>query len=367
LHKEHVQKKYDSILDCCRSHADLSEALEQCLYFQQGHWWIYYQSVLRHVPVSFNDKVVLDFGCKYGLASPLFFEMGAKQFYGVDIYDRMLEIGKQLLEEYGDTVRFIKNSAGYIPLQPESVDIVILNEVISHIHPTQLDTIYEEIARILKIDGVLFISDGNNLRHPGYFKNTLVPLYDAFENGPDGEATTPEGVLITQSFLSTRKQMIRVLCPDLDAEKVEYLAKNTAGLFGNFFHQTVDQFVQTGELICRPYRRGMWPVSPGSGAIEERGFYHEQVEMTLNNYGFLTRRVFLDKPDIKIFNLVGFLKDLFDFFRILIGRIREPDNLYKQPYVIPHIRLIRFYFLHLFRPNWTLKLPGFQIIAIKKY
>lgn len=77
-------------------------------------------------------------------------------------------------------------------------------------------------------------------------------------------------------------------------ENVQYIARNTSGLFGSYLREVIDHFTLTGELICRPYRRGSVPVYPDSGQVEENGFYPEAVVFDLMKFGFDCE--ILDRP-----------------------------------------------------------------------
>jgi SAM-dependent methyltransferase len=242
------------------------------------------EAVLGRIPLSLRDKVVIDFGCRYGLLFPLLIELGAKKVYGIEDLNLFFEPGTRLFHPPDWNVEFVRSDQGYIPLQPGTADLVIVNEVISHINSTYLPTVYSEICRLLTPRGILFISDGNNLGCTSYHSGYLTTLYEAIENGPDGAKVGD--VTVQVCFMNQRKNIIRSRHPEMSQEQIEYAARNTSGLFGDYFYKVIDRFAQTGELICRPYRRGITPVYPESGQVEERGFYPEQVVFDLMEYGF---------------------------------------------------------------------------------
>jgi SAM-dependent methyltransferase len=240
--------------------------------------------VLKQIPVSWPDKTIVDYGCKYGLLFPLLFELGVKKAVGIEASDQYVGYCRELFNDVGDKAVFVKSEGGYVPLQPGSADLVILNEVISHINPAFLPAAYAEIDRILVPGGMLFISDGNNLAYPPYVQNTLLPLYEALENGPDGVQAGDQ--IVQACLLGQRRRAIAKRHPGLSADRVLFLAQNTSGLWGEYFFTVVDRYVESGDLILRPYRRGAPPVYPDSGVVEERGFYPEQVAFDLMAIGF---------------------------------------------------------------------------------
>jgi hypothetical protein len=97
------------------------------------------------------------------------------------------------------------------------------------------------------------------------------------------------GNTVKRCYRNCRADLIRIWYPELSSEKVEYLALNTSGLHTDVLMRAVDRFVQTGELIFRAYVPGTVPVIPSTGALEERGFYAEQVALDLRARGFSVR------------------------------------------------------------------------------
>lgn len=239
-----------------------------------GTWAVHLDSMLVRIPVPMAGKVVVDFGTKFGFVSPMIHRMGAARFIGTEGLDRFVEIASGLFP--GDT--FVKVEDGYVPLQPESVDLVIVNEVISHIALRDLPIVYQEIARILKVGGGVFISDGNNHMCPEYINGHLKNLHHAKEFGPDDG---PYGM----SFKTQRANMIRKVFPALSAAEIENLALNTAGLDGDRIVATANDYVETGSFIRRPLRKGVTPTYVDSGIVEERPFYPQGVMYELMTHG----------------------------------------------------------------------------------
>ena len=281
-----IEAEYKRLIDHCRNKKQSNGMMVHLGKFADGHWRNYFETVIKRIPLALNERIVVDFGCKYGMLTPLLHVLGAGKIIGIDAYQSYVEDCRKAFGDFYDNVRFELSDHGYIPLNPETADLIILNEVISHINPAYLDTVYSEIHRVLKKGGMVFISDGNNLDCPGYLQNHLIPLYKALELGPDG--TTSEGVTIKKSYTTLRKERILERYPGLEKADVDFLALNTSGLYGDQFTKVIDKYVQTGELVLRPYRTGICPVSLGQAAeVEERGFYPKQVELTLKGLGFI--------------------------------------------------------------------------------
>lgn len=283
------------------------------------------------------SAVVVDFGCKYGHAMPLLLVQGAGSAVGVDVDDEYLETGRRIIGEMYPAVSFAKSEYGFIDLPPASVDFVLLNEVISHVNPMYLPNVYSEIARILKPGGQVMVSDGNNIANDDC-RRDLFNLYDAWENGPAGRNTGRD--VVNEPFLEIRRRMIRERHPDLSAERIDYLARNTSGLFGDYFRAIIDRYVATGLLTERPYRPGACPTNPSDGGmVMEFGFYPQQVEMALRTYGVEAHQLDPAPPVVR------------DSIKLLIGttiaRVRfEADKVWN-------------------RDAWRSRSWGFQVLGVK--
>jgi SAM-dependent methyltransferase len=318
-----VQAEYDRVLAHCeRLRARLPEYLmRQSKDHQQGLYRMY-ETLLDAIPVPLAGKTVADFGCKYGHLIPLLFARGARDAIGIDAEEEYVTAGKAVFESLYPNARLVRSEIGFIPLQPQSVDVVIMNEVISHVNPTFLDTVWREAARILRPGGVLFISDGNNAASDSA-RRKLVDLYEKWENGPAGAKTDRDEV--TRSFLDRRKDYIRARHPSLAADKVDLLAANTSGLFGEYFLRTVDAYVAGGELIRRPYVKGTCPASPHeSGVVMERAFLPQQLELALIEYGFQARQL-VPQPKFGRPGALGPLKDMAAWLRQCVRSVVRPD------------------------------------------
>lgn len=339
-----IQNAYDEVLAFCRTQ-DVPEYLKSISRdWCQGTWNMYW-SLLELAIFSFEGKVALDFGCKYGHLLPMLLIKGAVQAIGIDAEDTYVEAGRTIFPKLYPSTSLLKSERGYIPLQPETVDFVLINEVISHVNPGYLETVYAEVARILKPNGIVLISDGNNIANEPC-REELVPFYEIWENGPDGSKTSRDTV--TESYYTRRTNIIRSRYPSLESARVEYLAKNTSGLFGQTLLEVIDQYVTTGELILRPYRRGVYPTNPGPpGVVMERGFHPLQVIFALDSYGISSKQI-RPAPPMPFTQDGNWLRDIMDFARWrLSGRLSERLNTLVKP------------------EAWRSQTPGFIILGTK--
>ncbi len=109
-----------------------------------------------------TGKTVLDIACGDGYGSAMLARHAA-QVTGVDTVERAR--GKYV----ADNLRFLQGSATDIPLDDDSVDLVVSFETIEHL--TEQDRMLYEIRRVLRPEGFLLISSPDKYEYsdvPGY-------------------------------------------------------------------------------------------------------------------------------------------------------------------------------------------------------
>ncbi len=106
---------------------------------------------------SYYPSSVLDIGTGTGaLLLALSKEINAK-FIGIDISEMMLKKAEENLDNLD--VELKKGSFLSIPLEDNSIDVVVSNLAMHHLTDSQKIEAIKEIARVLKIDGKLVIGD----------------------------------------------------------------------------------------------------------------------------------------------------------------------------------------------------------------
>ncbi|MBU0706723.1 class I SAM-dependent methyltransferase [Patescibacteria group bacterium] len=287
-HRKALQVEYARLCDHAKS-ANLSKYyVEQTTRWATGGWKMYLDFVVLHLPVSPRGMVVMDYGCGAGMLSVILFELGAAKYVGVDVLPQLAEISA-LHDKNWDLMTIVSVDHGYIAAQPTSIDIVIANEVISHVNPRDLPTVYQEWGRIVRPGGCVFISDGNNHNDKVYTSGQLADLYDAIENGPDGRPFgNPPSNPVIRCYYNARRALIgKQWFPGVfTSSEVDDLARNTAGMWGHHIRREVQRYIDTGVLIKRPWRPGQAPMVPTNGVVQERTFYPEQVALSLQAEGF---------------------------------------------------------------------------------
>jgi SAM-dependent methyltransferase len=105
-------------------------------------------------------EVCVDLGSGRGTdAIRLAEEVGSEgMVYGIDLSDGMLKKAEKTAARLGiENVEFLKSDLENMPLDAESVDLVISNCVINHAEDKQ--KVWNEVARILKKGGRFVVSD----------------------------------------------------------------------------------------------------------------------------------------------------------------------------------------------------------------
>lgn len=111
--------------------------------------------------------------------------------YGIDISDGMLTKARKNAEKFGiENVEFRKSNLEVIPLEPDSVDLLISNCTINHADDKQ--TVWNEIHRVLKPGGRFVVSDIYSLQE--------VP--DEYRNDPAAVAECWAGSVTRKAYVS---------------------------------------------------------------------------------------------------------------------------------------------------------------------
>ena len=112
------------------------------------------------------DKIVLDIACGDGYGAAMLARHAA-QVTGVDIDTPTVERARG--KYVADNLRFLQGSATDIPLDDDSVDLVVSFETIEHL--MEQDRMLYEIRRVLRPEGFLLISSPDKYEYsyvPGY-------------------------------------------------------------------------------------------------------------------------------------------------------------------------------------------------------
>lgn len=211
-----------------------------------------YIGFVNHIANLTNakDKVVLDAGCGFGLISLLFCSLGAKVI-GIDLNPEKVLVAHRICAVLGlkpANLQFIRGDLINMPFGTEEFDVIICNEVISHVRNKTI--FLNELRRVLRRHGLLHISDGNNsLDFIGRVKRRT--LWRKAELGPVDIKRLRQND-IPLPWLAVRARLIKTHYPNLSTELVVKLAIESAGLCGGEIEQAVEEYLRTGKISKSP-------------------------------------------------------------------------------------------------------------------
>lgn len=112
----------------------------------------YFNDLLK-LDINFENKVVLDLGCSTGSIAQQFKNYGARKIIGIDIDEKAILEAKELNKD--TNIEFKLITSHNIPLDDESVDIIVSIDVFEHVE--NVEKTLQECYRILKPSGKLCI------------------------------------------------------------------------------------------------------------------------------------------------------------------------------------------------------------------
>ena len=163
----------------------------------------YHERIKNRVLYSWNkispfvhpDDMVVEIGI--GPTSVLAKYLGGAKVIGIDIGNSQ----STLCNKFGIDLRICNVETSPLPIDDESVDIMLLLEVIEHLcmYPNDL---FDEIFKKLKKGGVLVVSTVNFLRFSNRIRVLLgkSPLINYFERSSDGRNHLREFLPVEMSY-----------------------------------------------------------------------------------------------------------------------------------------------------------------------
>jgi len=229
-----------------------------------------------------KDAAVLDLGCGFGILSTIFGLYGSKEVVGYDLNTEKIEIFEKLLFYLDSRVRNVKPVLGdssRIGYPDEYFDVAVANDTLSHVR--DLGKSMHEICRVLKRGGRLLIRDGNNsLFLLGRIRRRM--FWKRIEHGPV-DPLSFRSTDIPLPYFEVRRRMILERLPQMDLERVNLLAKETAGMYGNEIFEAIKELQENGKISNRPRFRYRNPVT---GEFPERELNPFSLKRMLQKMGF---------------------------------------------------------------------------------
>lgn len=109
----------------------------------------------RVLPENLDGKTVADIGCGDGRWSEHLVSLGAKNVYGIDLSEDMSKKATNKLE-VNDNMHVIRADMQELPLVDDSIDVGF--STFSLMYFKNLEAVIEEVNRVLKNDGTLYIA-----------------------------------------------------------------------------------------------------------------------------------------------------------------------------------------------------------------
>ena len=125
-------------------------------------------NTIKHYVPDLSNKRILDLGCGMGGMSVAFILNNIRNVISIDLNVDYCKITKLRGLKYGLQMNIVNGVAEFIPLKDNSIDVVIMSEVIEHVDDPEL--VLNEINRILRLDGKVFITVVNKytIKDPHY-------------------------------------------------------------------------------------------------------------------------------------------------------------------------------------------------------
>ncbi|MFQ5649572.1 MAG: class I SAM-dependent methyltransferase [bacterium] len=226
---------------------------------------------------------ILDCGCGFGIDSMILAAHGAAEVNGIDVNpDWIASIHKYLKELNWDLpIRTKVGDAAKLEYPDNTFDVLLSVEAISHYR--NVDSFLREAYRVLKRDGVLIISDGNNGANPRVRKKTY-EIWDRFENGPVAESF--HGHQIKKCYKDMRVEIIARNFPHLSGAEVDELAQNTFGMGDKAIIKACEAYVKTGTKPNSRFKTGVPAFNPEKNDYIERLFDPRDLAAQMERIGF---------------------------------------------------------------------------------
>lgn len=141
-------------------------------------------------PFLHPHSQIVEYGCGYGRLLQVLHERGYQNLLGFDFSHKMIARG----EREHPHLNLTHSDSGKIPLENDSVDCIIVSTILCCIPDrNEQQKLIEEIMRVLKKGGVLYLSDFLLCDHPRYVEKYQQGQQ---EFGDWGIYTTAEGLTV---------------------------------------------------------------------------------------------------------------------------------------------------------------------------
>ena len=109
-----------------------------------------------------SNPLILDVGCHEGDMEKVFAKFTQNFVIGIDISYNSLKKAKSKINQK-NKIEFIQASAKALPIRKSKIDWIICNYVIDYLKLEDRERVIKEFELILKNEGLVYLSVGNNL------------------------------------------------------------------------------------------------------------------------------------------------------------------------------------------------------------
>jgi SAM-dependent methyltransferase len=201
---------------------------------------------------------------------------------GYDLNDEKIGLFKKMflyLDLETNNVKPVLGDSSNIEYPNEYFDVAITNETFSHIREMEKSIV--EVHRVLKAGGSFLIRDGNNsLFIPG--RITRRRFWRRIEQGPV-DPSWFRSTDIPLPYFAIRQKKILDKFPQMDAVKIDFLSRATAGMFGEEIFKAVEDFEKNGKIPNKPIFRYRNPIT---GEYPEKEINPFALKKMLKRVGF---------------------------------------------------------------------------------
>jgi len=214
---------------------------------------------------DYESSFGIDLGSWYGLSTFVLSALGAERVVGLDVIPEFVDASRFFLAQSGKTglafEAIEKGQLGTLPVESDSADWLVTNDVFSNANPDRFPFMLDEIHRVLRPGGSFYLSDNNNPHHEGT-RERLKQAYREYEIGTGSEAQ-PSG----QYFLA-RKAILGELFPGLTEARLSELARRTAHLWGEDLERTGRELLGGDERNAQRFETEALraPIAPTNGS-----------------------------------------------------------------------------------------------------